>query len=101
MKQAAAACFRKGPGRARDCDGPGDTSEALGGEDTAALHVKVTCPTQRRRGGGEGLRREEDSELGFWEPSLISVLFLDVIGTLQRKFTFNPPLTSQVSPLVI
>lgn len=28
------------------------------------------------RGGEEGLRREEDVELGFWEPALISVLFL-------------------------
>lgn len=46
------------------------------------------------RGGEEGLGREEDSELGFWEPSLISVLFLYVIGALERKFTFNPPLTS-------
>ena len=28
------------------------------------------------RGGEEGRRREEDAELGFWEPALISVLFL-------------------------
>lgn len=76
-------CFRK----AHDC-------ACLQRED--CLPCGSSHPTRKRWGeeGEKGFRREGEPELVFWETSLISVMFFFFTGVLERKFTFNPFLTS-------
>lgn len=64
---------------------PGKRTQSPSNEDDTPKKKRVWGEEET-----EGLRREEDPELVFWETSLILALFLYFTGVLERKFTSNP-----------